>query len=178
MKNGVNWKLIVDYTRKVFLDASALITWLLYPDKPELGSKRLSEYLSRPEHQRYSNEPCLTEVLVRFKWMRHHNEITDDGYFLRINLLKTRIEHQTLHISEFKYWEKKYTDRALQLTRNHQNKIDFIDALQIVDICEGPYKTFSGPSRTLLITSDKKLRDAARAEGVDVWYPADETAPD
>jgi hypothetical protein len=168
----------MEYIRKVFLDASALITWLLYPDRPESGGERLSEYLKRPERQRYSNEPCLTEVLARLKWMRHYNEITDDGYFMRINLLKMRIEHKTLHISEFNYWEKKYTDRALQLTKNHQNKIDFIDALQIVDILEGPFKIFSGPSRTLLITMDNKLRDAARAEGVDVWFPADEVEPD
>ena len=64
------------------------------------------------------------------------------------------------------------------MTENHQNKIDFIDALQIVDILEGPYKIFSGPSRTLLITGDKKLKDATRAEGVDVWFPADEIEPD
>jgi predicted nucleic acid-binding protein len=168
----------MEYMRKVFLDASALITWLLYPDKPEPGGERLSKYLNRPGRQRYSNEPCLTEVLARLKWMRHYNEITDDGYFMRINLLKMRIEHKTLHISKFNYWEKKYTDRALQLTKNHQNKIDFIDALQIVDILEGPFKTFSGPSRTLLITMDNELRNAAKAEGVDVWSPADEIEPD
>ena len=96
----------MDYIRKVFLDASALITWLLYPDKPEPGGKRLTGYLKRPERQRYSNEPCLTEVLVRLKWMRYHNEINDDGYFMKINLLKTIIEHETLYISKFNYWEK------------------------------------------------------------------------
>lgn len=168
----------MDYIRYVFLDASALITWLLYPDKPESGGKRLSEYLNRPERLGYSNGSCLTEVLARLKWMRHYKEITDDGYCMRINLLKMRIEHKTLHISEFNYWEKQYTDRALQLTKNHQNKIDFIDALQIVDILEGPFKDFTGPSRTLLITTDIKLRDAAKAEGLDVWFPADEIEPD
>jgi len=166
------------YIRKVFLDASALITWLLYPDKPEPVGERLSKYLKRPERQRYSNEPCLTEVLVRLKWMRRYNEITDAGYFIRIGSLKRRIEHKTLHISKFNYWEKKYTDRALQLTKNYQNKIDFIDALQIVDVLEGPFKIFLGPSRTLLITTDRNLRDAAKAEGVDVWFPADEIEPD
>lgn len=168
----------MNYIKKVFLDASALITWLLYPDRPEAGGERLSKYLNRPERQRYSNEPCLTEVLSRLKWMRHYNEITDDGYFMRIILLKMRIEHKSLHISDFKYWEKKFTDRALQITKKNQNKIDFIDALQIVDILEGPFNIFSGPSRTLLITTDKKLRDVAKVEGVDVWFPADEIEPD
>jgi hypothetical protein len=29
----------------------------------------------------------------------------------------------------------------------------------------------------LLITTDKKLRDVAKAEGVDVWFPADKIEP-
>lgn len=171
----------MEHIRKVFLDASALLTWLLYPDIDEaikLGGKLLSEYLKRPTRQPYSNEPCLTEFLARLKWMRHYKEISDNGYFLRIELLKAMINHHTLHISKFNYWENKYIDKALHLVRKSQAKIDFIDALQIVDVLEGPFKFFSGPSVTLLITTDKKLRDVAREEGVEVWCPIDEITPD
>lgn len=168
----------MNYIRAVFLDASALLAWILHPDKPEPGGKPLSEYLRCPEHRSYSNSSCLTEVLVRLKWMRHHCEITDAGYFMKANLLHTRIHHKTLKISEFNYWTKGVSDKAFELVKKYQNKIDYIDAVQIVDVLEGPYKNFAGPSRTLLITKDKKLRDAARAEGVEVWFPAEEVAPD
>ncbi len=161
----------MDHIRKTFLDASALIAWLLHPDKPEPGGERLSEYLRRPKRQPYSNNPCLTEVLTRLKWMRYHKEITDAGYFMRIDLLKTRIDHRTLHISEFNYWKKEYMDRALELVKKHQTKIDYVDALQIVDILEGPFNVFSGPSRILLVSTDRALVVAARAEGVDAWFP-------
>ncbi len=168
----------MDCIRKVFLDASALLAWILYPDKVEPGGERISEYLKRPEHQRYSNELCLTEVLSRLKWMRHYKQITDPGYFMQVNLLMRRIDHQTLYVSDFNYWKKEFSDKALELVRKHQNKIDFIDAMQIVDVLYGPYRIFAGPSRTLLITMDGKLRDAAKAEEVEVWFPPDETDPD
>ena len=168
----------MNYIRKVFLDASALLAWILYPDKPEPGGERLTEYLCRPERQRYSNGSCLTEVFVRLKWMRYHGEITDSGYFMRAYLLHTKIRNNTLKISEFNYWSNNFSNLALELVKKYENKIDYLDAVQIVDVLEGPYKDFAGPSRTLLITNDKKLRDGARAEGVEVWFPAEEVEPD
>jgi hypothetical protein len=56
-------------------------------------------------------------------------------------------------------------------------KIDFIDCFQIVTIMQGEFRIFVGPSQSILITADRELAVAARAERARVWECTSESAP-
>ena len=166
------------YVRRVFLDASALVRYLLHADgkAAELGGAEIATYIERAERLPYTNEPCLTECLTVLKRKFQKKVISWDGYQMRVYLLKSIVDREGMKVSEFNFWERGVSDKALALSKKHM--IDFLDAVQIVDIQNGPYSSFVGQSAPLLITTDKDLRNAARAEGVPVWYPIDEMFPD
>ncbi|MCB0339253.1 MAG: hypothetical protein KDD53_06600 [Bdellovibrionales bacterium] len=165
------------YTFNTFLDASALISWVLYPDVKQPGGENLHAVLDQPGCSPYTSELCLTETLSRFKWMRFHKEITSAGYSMRTWLLHTRIRHGSLKISSFEYWEKKYFEKAITMVEDNDYKIDVIDALQILDVTEGNFTFFAGPSKTVLATCDSNLRKVAHKHGVRVWFPTKEAEP-
>jgi predicted nucleic acid-binding protein len=56
-------------------------------------------------------------------------------------------------------------------------KIDFTDAFQVVTILRGKYSVLAGESRSILITADKGLSEAARGEGARVWNILTEPEP-
>jgi len=85
----------MDYIRKVFLDPSALIVWILYPDKNEPGGEVLSKYLLEPSHLAYTTEQCRTEAISRLRQMNREGQITQAGCEMRIEDLK---EKRKLHI--------------------------------------------------------------------------------
>lgn len=165
------------YTRRLFLDTSALLKWILYPEIEEVGAKRIADYLSEPVHFAHSNLPCVTEALCKLKWMVYHKHVDIQDYKYKVYWTKSMIETGHLTVSDFNYWDRRYSDRALELVDNSNLKIDFLDAIQIVDVLDGPSKIFAGPSETVLTTADKNLRDIARQQNIMVWYPAEEEQP-
>jgi hypothetical protein len=56
---------------------------------------------------------------------------------------------------------------VLSLCRKYP-KLDFSDAFQIVSVNKDFYSTFSGDSRTVLVTADAGLAKAAHLEGLKV----------
>jgi len=171
-RDDVNW------IRKVFLDASALVSYVLFGDEnaSEPGGDKINSYINQPELSPYTNNPCLAEALtvLKRKWQKDKT-LTFEGYDTRVYILKSYVEGGHIEVSDFNFWERGYSDKALELSRKY--KIDFLDAVQIVDIQEGPFKSWAGPSTPLLITADKELCKAARAEGLLVWYPVTEDSP-
>jgi hypothetical protein len=56
-------------------------------------------------------------------------------------------------------------------------KIDFLDCFQIVTILRGEFRHLCAESKSILITADRGLAKAARAEGARVWECTSEPAP-
>lgn len=55
--------------------------------------------------------------------------------------------------------------------------LDLSDAFQIHSVKEGFFSNMCGDSKTYLVTADKKLAKAARAEELRVWSVLEEPAP-
>jgi len=160
--------------RHVFLDASALASYLLFPMLPEPGGQRIRNFLTlnRRANRCYSNEPCLTETLTVLKKKRRDKKIDTLEYQRRIFMLQSMVKSGQISISSFDYWNNDYSMQALKLISKYD--IDYLDAIQIVDLRMGPFKSWIGESASILVTNDKGLRDAARGENLRVWYPNDE----
>jgi hypothetical protein len=56
-------------------------------------------------------------------------------------------------------------------------QLDLSDAFQILSVKIGFAAHLSGGSQTILVTADKKLAKAARAEGLRVWSVLEEPTP-
>jgi len=109
---------------------------------------------------------CVAETLSAFKnkWLRGRIEeaqyVTYLGEFFRLGLSRIEIEDFPL-LSPLLYSEAK------RLIKEHG--IDFIDGLQIVTLLHGRFRGLAGESQSILITADRGLAAAARAERARVW---------
>jgi hypothetical protein len=65
--------------------------------------------------------------------------------------------------------------RARKFAENYG--LDLSDALQLVSVKYGKFCKLAMESKTVLITSDRSLAKAAKAEGLRVWNPEKETEP-
>ncbi|HHT9138452.1 MAG TPA: hypothetical protein ACFYEK_14570 [Candidatus Wunengus sp. YC60] len=175
-----------------FLDTCALVKLLLYDggvpakilEDKEPGSKELYEYIYKANSVRmiYTNSLCLAEALgiIKSKYFTSKKQILSfDGYLIMISNLKIRIKHQSLKLSELDWLADNNFEEAVNLVEKYRDEsIDLVDALQIVDIKYGQYSTLKRKSQTLLITADKNLANAAKKEGVKVWYCINEPVPE
>ena len=153
-----------------FLDCSAIVKLLLYPDIVEDGSKALFEYRQR-NYLFYTNRLCLSEAFMVLKQKyfasKPRRVLNFDGYLIVINRLKSMLEHGLIIKTEFDFLAKNNLEMASTVVKKY--KIDLLDALQIVEV--------KNKSQTLLITADTDLAKAARSEGIKVWNCIDEQSP-
>ncbi len=169
---------MVDFLKAHFLDCSAIVKLLLYPDIVEDGSKTLFEYRQR-NCLFYTNRLCLSEAFMVLKQKHFASKskkvLSLDGYLIVINRLKSMLEHETLRITGFDSLANNNLERAYTIVKRY--KIDLFDALQIVEVKYGEDSSFTNESQTILITADTDLAKAARSEGVKVWNCIDEQSP-
>lgn len=58
-----------------------------------------------------------------------------------------------------------------------RTSLDLSDAIQIISVKEGYFSHLVNDSKTVLVTADKALAAAARAEGLRVWSAMEESPP-
>lgn len=58
--------------------------------------------------------------------------------------------------------------RAKELVERYE--VDLSDAFQLLSLKEGYFSSLANDSKTLLVTADEKLANAAIAEGLNAWY--------
>ncbi len=58
-----------------------------------------------------------------------------------------------------------------------RSRLDLSDAFQILSVKKGYFSVLASESSTVLVTADKELADAARAEGLRAWSLMLEPAP-
>lgn len=167
----------MSYIVNVFLDASTLIAWMLFPDLKEPGSENLQLFLQRPASFAYTSQLCIAESLSCFKRKRSRGEISVEGYSMAIYRLSSSLRSGRLRLSTFEHLNFQVIDRANEAISDHHHEVDLIDYLQIIDVIEGEYSSFAGPSQTVLATCDKGLAKIATANKVRVWNPSSATSP-
>lgn len=158
-----------------YLDASALVK-LVANDEDELpGRDALREYY-RQHSNRYATSYCVTEALSAFKLKFLRGRITETDYIKYVHEFIRTVVGANLEVDEVSILLPIVAEDAARLIQRH--RIDFLDCFQIVTILHGRFRHLVGASQSVLITADRQLAKAARAEGVRVWECTSEPPPE
>ncbi|HXC28013.1 MAG TPA: type II toxin-antitoxin system VapC family toxin [Stellaceae bacterium] len=152
-------------------DASALVK--LYVN--EQGSCVLRRYFhSQPN--KYTTPFCFFETLTILKMIHFYRKaLSAEEYHEATFGLTAWFGAFSESLPDIKLTEPQALHRALELAGKHT--LDLSDAFQILSVKAGYYSPLVGGSQTVLVTADRNLADAARAEGVRVWNLISEPPP-
>ncbi len=163
------------YSIKVhYFDASALVKLVADDADEQPGRNVLREYHHKYAHPGYTTSFCLAEALGAFKLKFLRKKISEAQYLTYVKNF-IRVTGNTFRIDELPLLRPVVSSEFERLVAKY--KIDFVDCLQIVTIMQGQFRIFVGPSQSILITADRDLAKAARAEGARVWECSSEFAP-
>lgn len=157
-----------------YLDASALVKLIANDPDEEPGRNVLRKYYWG-HSGRYATSFCVAEAFSAFKLKFLRKKITEDQYINCVRDFLRSVVGLNLQIDEVPILSPIVVSEAERLIKAH--KIDFIDCFQIVTILHGRYRFLGPESKSILITADRDLAQAARAEGAKVWECTSETAP-
>ncbi len=163
-----------------YLDASAIVKLVLN----ENGSSELRRYFSQESNFTVTSL-CFMEALGVLKVKRFNREcISDDKYFGDCDELMARVSGGYIEIEDIEIKDRSVFGEVENLTRKYNNgkpkdkTIDISDAFQIVSVKRNYFSRFeNSESKPILITADSPLADAARTEGLRVWYCINEPSP-
>lgn len=157
-----------------YLDASALVKLVADDAAEEPGRDALRKYY-RDHASRYATSYSITEAISVFKRMFLDRRIDQAAYIRYVKDFMNGVIGCNLEIDEVDILNPIVMNEAERLIRKHG--IDFLDCFQIVTILHGKYHVLGLDSKSILITADKDLAKAARAEGARVWECTSEPAP-
>ena len=162
----------------IYLDASAAVKLV---DK-ELHSDRLLTYF-RPRSGFVMTPFCFYETLttLKSKWRGRRKSngepvrITKTAYKDACFFLFDHIQSGKIVLQSDLNLSIEVTTQIENLVQKHD--LDVSDALQLLTIKLGRYKSFGAESKTLLISDDKDLVKAASKEGLRVWFLRNSETP-
>jgi len=157
-----------------YLDASALVKLVADDAAEEPGRDALRKYY-RDHASRYATSYSVTEALSAFKRKFLHRQIDQNDYIKYVKYFINDVIGGNLEIDEVDILRPIVMNEAERLIKKHD--IDFLDVFQIVTILHGKFHVLGPDSKSILITADKDLAKAARAEGARVWECTSEPAP-
>jgi predicted nucleic acid-binding protein len=156
-----------------YFDASALVKLVADDIDEEPGRDVLREYCKNCA-SRYTTSFCIAETFGAFKLKFRRKKISQERYFDYVrNFIRVTGHH--FKVNEVNILDPAVVAEAERLVAKYN--IDFIDCFQIVTIMQGEFSFLVGPSQTILITADRELAVAARAERARVWECTSESAP-
>ena len=169
------------FIRIHYLDASAIVKLVLN----EQGSAELRQYFGK-ESNFTATSLCFAEALGVLKVKRFNQKsMTDEEYFSGCDELMAYVAYGNIKIEDIEIKDRSVFDEVEKLTRKHnQGKsksktIDISDVFQIVSVKHNYFSQFPNTdSKPIFITGDKPLANAARSEGLRVWYCIDEQPPE
>jgi predicted nucleic acid-binding protein len=146
----------------------------VYVDEP--GSRLAKDYFHGRAPARYTTPFCFYEALniLKAKWL-YQGKISDIQYRKSASDLVVWYASIRHSVTEFDLTSRRGLKAVREISERHS--LDFSDAFQIVSVKFGPYSRLVDRSQTLLITADRALAAAARAEGVLVWDMLNEPEP-
>ena len=157
-----------------YLDASALVKLVADDPDDEPGRTAVRKYYETHTCMMTTSH-CLSEALSVFKSKFLRRRISRDDYIRYVDRFITITVGWKLEIDELPILSPKLLEESTNLIRKYN--LDFVDCVQIVTILHGKYKIFCGDTKSVLITADRALAKAARAEGARVWECTSEPPP-
>jgi len=158
-----------------YLDASALVKLVADDPDEEPGREALRKYYSENRDSVYATSYCVTETLSAFKIKFLKHRITEDQYIKYVLEFRRLYIGVNLRVEDVPILSQVVTTEAERLIKKH--KIDFLDCFQIITMMRGRFAMLGPNSQSILITADRDLAMAARAEGAKVWECTTEAAP-
>src|SRR6266516_1177837 len=161
----------VRYIKASHLDASAAVKLVLQ----ERGSEHFRSYFAYRAGF-YISSVWLAEALGVFNSKRLCDEIAEKQYVTTCSLLLGFLRTPPrIHVDEIELSSLDTFAEAEEIARRH--KIDLSDSLQLVSVKHGRSSSCVPGFKTVLITADRALASAAKAEGLRVWNCEEEAAP-
>lgn len=153
-------------------DASALIKVF----SNETGSEVLRDYWNNRSPTKYTTPFCIYEALsvLKVKWL-YREELTKEQYLDATFQILAWFGMTTLHGENLDLHNPIVLIKVQDLAKKYS--IDISDAFQVLSVKEGYFSALINDSQTILVTADKKLARAARAEGIKAWYCLTEEEP-
>ena len=145
-----------------YLDASALVKLVANDQDEEPGRDVLRQYY-RSHSNRYATSYCVTEAFSAFKSKFLRGRIPESQYITYVQEFIRTVIGANLQIDDVSILSPDVRTEAERLIMTH--KIDFLDCFQIVTVLRGRFRHAVGDSQSILITADRALAKAARAEG-------------
>jgi predicted nucleic acid-binding protein len=156
-----------------YFDASALVK-LVADDVDEAPGRDVLRAYFEICASRYTTSFCIAEAFGAFKLKFLRKKISEDQYINYVrNFIRVSVNH--FKVDEVPILDRDIVANAERLVAKY--KIDFIDCFQIVTLMRGEFSFLVGPSQSLLITADRELASAARAEHAKVWECTGELSP-
>lgn len=156
-----------------YIDASVAVKLVV----AEGGSDRLRHYfINNWSYHFHITEFAFYETLSVLKRKLLKNEIDMKEYHRAIADLTAYQEDELLYIdTEFRLDNFKVMLGVRELVNKYS--LDYSDALQIYTVIKGKYNATCYECKTVFITADSKLAEAAGHEGMRVWNPLKEETP-
>jgi len=152
-------------------DASALLKLYVQED----GSEILRAYWNR-ESSKFTTSLCFYEALTLLKVCHFYRKTIDREEYNKATLaLCAWYGASSKQVPELNFLSPEVFFAAQRTANTHG--LDLSDAFQIHSVKEGFFSRMSGDSKTFLVTADRELAKAARAEGLRVWSILEEPAP-
>ena len=164
-------QIVNEAVRANCFDASALLKLYVKED----GSEELRAYWNR-ESTRFTTSLCFYEALTQLKVCHFYRKVLDREEYKKATLsLSAWYGAVSKKIPELDFLSPEVFFAAQRTAQKHG--LDLSDAFQIHSVKEGFFSKMIGGSTTILVTADRELAKAARAEGLRVWNILAEPAP-
>ncbi len=157
-----------------YFDASALVKLAADDPDEEPGRDVLRAYY-HSHASRWATSYCIAEALSAFKLKFLRKRITEDEYIRYVRTFIQRTIGSNLAVDEVPILTPIVRTETERLIKTYN--IDFIDCFQIVTVLHGRFSVFVAGSQSVLVTADRGLAKAARAEGARVWECTSEQPP-
>ena len=155
--------------RTHYLDASALVNLVIAEDHAE----KLRAYCRRALLA--TTSLCFGEALGVLKGKWTHHRLTQEEYLAACEELFAHVRNNTLEIEDTPIFSRTLYDEVEKLAQKHS--LDISDALQLLTLRSGTYSRLEGSARASLVTADRKLANAAKAEDMPAWDCVHDAAP-
>lgn len=149
--------------RTHLLDTSALVKLVV----DENGSERIRKYFTE-KSVFWTTSLCFAEALGVLK-VKHfyRKEITEEKYLSASEELVAHLRNGSISIEEVDITQISTFNEVEKISKSYS--IDLADAFQIVTMKKGFPSSLEGDSKTIFITGDSDLAQAAIKEGLRVW---------
>jgi predicted nucleic acid-binding protein len=148
--------------RTHYLDTSAIVKLLFEED----GSKTLRQY--RNTHTVfYTTSLRFAETLGVIKARYVRKDISHETYLRVCHRFMMDITNRNIAIEEISITTQPVHQCVEKYAESYG--LDISDAFQLYTLKESFVKSFGGDSKTILITADEALAEAARKENLRVW---------